>query len=685
MIGMNRITRRSFVTAATATTAASALGAKTFGLAGLNSFDAPALPRADWRDRGVIDLNRSRYAKLHTVPVRAVTLHDGFWQDRRKANVSQSIPTMHALLEEHGRMDNFRRLCGKSSVAQRGRYYSDSDVYKWTEAASFAEQSGDTELFQERIDVIADLVRSVQEPSGYLNTYYVDDRVNLRMTQQAQMVGHELYNIGHLIQGAVAQYRATGDERLLDCGLRFVNDFLLPGFGPDVTKKPIVAGHPEIEMALVELYRISGDRRHLELASYILGGDKRIVLTPDESVYLFCGTPFVARTKLEGHAVRAMYACCGATDYYLETGDEKYWKTLNVLWEDLVRDQMYVTGGVGARRKHEAFGDPYELPNLTAYGESCAAIGNMMWNWRMLHASADAKHTDVIERALYNGINSGMSLDGTLYCYRNPLEFDPTASTPIRNPWYDTTCCPPNLERTFASLSGYFYSTSADGLYVHLFHNSTLEWKLENGLTIQVEQRTGYPWDGRVQINVNPAESAEFTLYLRIPGWAKGTKVRIAGKEMFGVVPGKYLALTRAWKPGDLVTMEMDMSPQMLVADRRVAEDQGKVAVQRGPLVYCVEDIDQSPDTSVRDLRLVRAQEREGKGKFDIRREPDLMGGIDVLEHPGIYTRAAGADEAGTLYAEAGAASTFPTRVKMIPYYSWANRGQSGMKVWIEV
>jgi DUF1680 family protein len=683
MSGLNRITRRSFVTAAAVTTAASALGAKTLGLASLNGRDAAGMPPVDWRSQGVIDLKRSRYAKLHTVPVHAVTLHEGFWQDRRKTNVSQSIPTMHALLEEHGRMDNFRRLCGKSIAAQRGRYFSDSDVYKWTEAASFADQSGDAGVFQEQIDVITDLIQRAQEPSGYLNTYYADDRVNLRMTQQAQMVGHELYNIGHLIQAAAAQYRATGDQKLLDCCLRFVDDFLLPGYGPELTKKPIVAGHPEIEMALVELYRLSGDRRHLELAGYILGSDQRLVLTPDESVYLFCGIPFVSRTKLEGHAVRAMYACCGATDYYMETGDENYWRTLNVLWEDLVRDQMYITGGVGARRKHEAFGDPYELPNLTAYGESCAAIGNMMWNWRMLHASADAKHTDVIERALYNGINSGMSLSGTLYCYRNPLAFDPTVSTPIRNPWYDTTCCPPNLERTFASLPGYFYSTSADGLYVHLFHNSTLDWKLEGGLAIHVEQQTGYPWDGRVQINVNPAESAEFTLYLRIPGWAKTTKVEIAGKEISGVVPGKYLALKRVWKPGDLVSMEMDMSPKLLVADRRVAEDQGKVAVQRGPLVYCVEDIDQAPDTSVRDLRLVREQDTQSK--FEIRRQADLLGGIDVLEHPGAYTRNAEADAAESLYAEPGAASSLPTRAKMIPYYSWANRGQSGMKVWIEV
>ena len=234
-------------------------------------------------------------------------------------------------------------------------------------------------------------------------------------------------------------------------------------------------------MGLIELYRTTGDKRQLDLAGYILHGDDRLQLAQRRTIYMYSGTPFTARTKLEGHAVRAMYACCGATDYYMETGDATYWKTLNVLWNDMTSSKMYVTGGVGSRAAGEAFGDAYELPNARAYGESCAAIGNMMWNWRMLAVTGDAKFTDVIERALYNGINSGMSLDGTLYCYRNPLAFDPATGDKIRNTWYDTTCCPPNLERTFAALPGYFYSTSKDGIYVHLYDNSDLDWHLENG------------------------------------------------------------------------------------------------------------------------------------------------------------------------------------------------------------
>ncbi|MFY9853682.1 MAG: beta-L-arabinofuranosidase domain-containing protein, partial [Terracidiphilus sp.] len=378
-----------------------------------------------WTEAGVIDLSHSPFAKLKTVPVKAVVLQDGFWSQRRKTNVDSSIPSMHDELLAHGRMDNFLRLTGNSTAPQKGPVYSDSDIYKWTEAAAFALQSNNQPQLRNTVDAMIRDVVAAQEPSGYLNTYYVGDKRNQRMLYETQETGHELYNIGHLLQGAIAYYRATGDRTLLDAGIRFVDGFLLPNYGPGKERKPIVAGHPEIEMALIELYRTTGRHEYLDLAGYILHGDDRIPLRPQQITYMFCGIPFTSRTRLEGHAVRAMYACCGATDYYLETGDQSYWKTLNALWEDLTEHQLYVTGGVGAREAGEAFGDAYELPNARAYGESCAAIGNMMWNWRMLAASGEARFADVIERALYNGINSGMSLDGKTYCYRNPLAFDP--------------------------------------------------------------------------------------------------------------------------------------------------------------------------------------------------------------------------------------------------------------------
>jgi hypothetical protein len=678
------ISRRQFVTAAISAAAASSLPAHSAfaevasGKAALQN-SATLINSPGWKDQGVENLAKSPHAKLRDIPVRAVTITGGFWGQRREINVTKSIPTMHDLLEANGRMNNFRRLVGKSSAAQSGPVFSDSDVYKWTEAVGFVLQSGDRPELRASAEKLIDEVVAVQESSGYLNTYYQDDRKSLRMLPQTQTTGHELYNIGHMLQGAIAYYRATGDRKLLDAGIRFVDDFLIPNYGP-APKKPIVSGHPEIEMGLIELYRITGDKRQLDLAGYILQGDSRIELPERRTIYMFSGTPFTARTKMQGHAVRAMYACCGATDYYLETGDPAYLQTLNHLWNDMTTTKMYVTGGVGSRSDGEAFGDAYELPNFRAYGESCAAIGNMMWNWRMLAVTGDAKFTDVIERALYNGINSGMSLDGTLYCYRNPLAFDPSTGDKIRNPWYDTTCCPPNLERTFGSLPGYFYSTSADGIYAHLYDNSELNWHLENGVGLKVVQKTSYPWDGNVEIAVTPAEASEFTFYLRIPGWADHAQVAVNSKAVTGVTPGQYLPIRRRWSHGDVIQLKVEVVPQVIAANPRVADDSGRVAIQRGPLIYCLEEIDQPSGISLSDVAVNPG--RRPAEQFQTEFKNDLLGGMVVLHHTGaVYQR--GAAEK-MLYSRYGGESlrTQKTPLTFIPYYAWANRQATSMQVW---
>jgi DUF1680 family protein len=635
-----------------------------------------------WKDQGIENLAKSPYAKLRNIPVRAVTIKDGFWSPRRKTNVTKSIPTMHDLLEANGRMNNFRRLTGGSNAEQHGPVFSDSDVYKWTEAVGFALGTGDLTDLRPTVDKMVDEVVAVQEPSGYLNTYYVDDRKSLRMLSETQTTGHELYNIGHMLQGAVAYYRGTGDRRLLDAGIRFVDDFLIPNYGP-APRKPIVSGHPEIEMGLIELYRITGDKRQLDLAGYILQGDDRVKLPEHRTIYMYSGTPFSARTKLEGHAVRAMYACCGATDYYMETGDQTYWKTLSTLWEDLTQRQMYISGGVGARSDGEAFGDAYELPNSRAYGESCAAIGNMMWNWRMLAATGEGKFADVIERALYNGINSGMSLDGTLYCYRNPLAFDPSTGDKIRNPWYDVTCCPPNLERILASLPGYFYSTSSDGIYVHLYDNSELDWHLEDGTGLKVAQKTSYPWDGKVEIKVTPAQASEFTFHLRIPGWADRAQVVVDGKAVTGVKAGEYLPLRRRWSPGDVIQLQMDMPVQVMQANHHVVENERRVAVQRGPLLYCLEELDQPQGVALSDAALYLA--KNSPAQFQSEVESALLGGVTVLRHTGaaLERPASGSP----LYSHYSSAPARTRRVPLtfIPYYAWANRAATSMQVWTPV
>jgi len=668
--------RRKFISATAAATAAIAmpgLARQATGVAG-----APVLD-PDWRNAGIIATRNSPFAKLKSVPVQVVTIEPGFWSKRRAINATASIPSMRQELLDHGRMDNFLRLAGKSQAPQKGPVFSDSDIYKWIEAYGFTLQSQPSPDLRSQADAMIRDVVAVQEPSGYLNTYYNGEHKSERMQWKTQTTGHELYNIGHLLQGAIAYYRATGDPTLLQAGIRFVDGFLLPGYGPGANQAPIVAGHPEIEMSLIELYRTTGNKRYLDLAGYILQGDPRIPLTQRQIVYMFCGIPFTSRTKLEGHAVRAMYACCGATDYYLETGDPAYWKALNGLWSDLSAHQLYVTGGVGARSDGEAFGNAYELPNERAYGESCAAIGNMMWNWRMLSASGEARFTDVMERALYNGINSGMSLDGKTYCYRNPLAFDPATGDKIRNPWYDTTCCPPNLERTFASLPGYFYSTSRDGVYVHLYDSSEMKWHLSSGTPIVLRQTTKYPWEGTIEISVAPASPEDFTLFVRIPGWSKQNSVQVNGKDTAGVTAGQYLPLRRRWSSGDKVTLSFDMRPQVVHANPAVADDRGRIALQRGPIVYCMEQLDQneaSKDSSIFPYYTAHLTETT-----TARYDAGLLEGVVVLEHPGSLLPAA----APALYQAAlpQPGSGTDTKLKMIPYYAWSNRDLSAMQVWV--
>jgi len=486
-----------------------------------------------------------------------------------------------------------------------------------------------------------------------------------------------------MLQAAIAYYRATGDRKLLDAGIRAVDDFVLKDYGPGSDKKPLISGHPEAEMALIELYRITGDKRQLDLAGYLLRGDpERIPLRADRYVYLFSGIPFTSRTKLEGHAVRAMYAASGATDYFLETGDAAYWKTLETLWKDLADSKLYITGGVGARNAGEAFGDPYELPNASAYSESCATIGNMMWNWRLLAATGEARFADVVERALYNGINAGMSLDGTEYCYRNPLEYVPGPGRAIRNPWYDTLCCPPNLERTLAALPGYFYSTASDGIYVHLYDNNTLDWRLENGPAIRITQKTNYPWEGAIDMTFTPATAAEFTLYLRIPGWAASTQVAVNGQNAPGAAAGRYFPIKRRWNAGDAIRLQFDMTPQLVLANPRVIEDRNRAAVQRGPLVYCVEQLDQPGVTSLQDIALAVGDE-PGK-EFQVEPQKDLLGGLVLLKHAGVsYEKPAAQEPLYQPLRATGPGDGHGITVTMIPYYAWANRSPLAMTVWV--
>ncbi len=624
----------------------------------------------------IVDTTHSKAAVVHPIPIQAVTLDDqSFWGQRRRVTLEKSMPTMFDELEKHGTLDNFRRLAGKSTAARVGPVYTDSDLYKWLEAAAFFLASGDHADLRKKVETAIDVIAAAQEPSGYLNTYYVGEHEKMRFAEMFR--SHELYCLGHLLQAAIAMQRANGDRRLLDIGIKYAN-YVLSIFGPD--KKPALTGHPELEMALIELTRQTGDTRYRDFAGYLLSGveTERLHLKPSQTTYMFSGIPFTSRTEFVGHAVRAMYAACGATDYYAETADPKYRTTLDALWKDAVSHKIYITGGVGSRSEGEAFGEPYELPNAQAYTESCAAIANYMWNWRMLAVEGESRFGDVMERALYNGINSGMSLDGTLYCYRNPLE---SHGEKIRNEFYDTDCCPPNIERTMGALPGYFYASNAKGLIVNLYGASTLQWHLESGPPVRIRQTTNYPWEGTVDLAVDAPRPAQFSLFLRIPAWSKETSLSVNGQVQTAEA-GQFAEVHRLWKQGDHVQLTFNMKPRLTAANALVRENGGRVAVERGPLVYCLEKPDQTLTASLFDESLLVS----GSSAFTETFRKDLLDGVLVLQHPGLTSaRPLAEDPLYRDFALAKSDATKAVTLTFIPYYAWANRGQYEMEVWVPV
>ena len=654
---------------------AAALLASQLALQGQNPSPAPI---SNWRDQGVVYLDHSLNARLHTVPVQAVHMGEGFWTARRRAATERSLPTLLTELEEHGVVDNFRRLAGHSDLPRKGRVSTDADLYKWIVAASWALASNETSTAEKAalrgdVESLIAHITAAQEPAGYLDTFFVGDKAHLRFTDLAH--SHEDFCLGHLLQAGIAYYRATGNHRLLDAGARFA-DYVLENFGPG--KRPFFTGHPELEMALVELYRTTGQTKYLEFTRYLFSGvDKdRLRLKDSDIRYMFSGRAFTSRTELEGHAVRALYATSGATDYFTESGDPVFKKTLDLLWKDLTTRKMYITGGVGSRANGESFGDPYELPSETAYAETCAAIANVMWNFRLLMMTGDGRYADVLERTLYNAVNVGLSLAGTTYCYRNPLA---STGDKLRNPWYDVTCCPPNIERLFESLPGYVYATSRDGVYVNLYHNSELDWHLQDGIPVKVSQSTEYPWSGVIKIKVVPSKPADFTMYVRWPSWAGSMTLAVNGSpvQIGGLRAGSYIPLPRNWTAGDTISVEFPMPAVPTLSNPLVADDYGRVAIERGPLVYALEQIDQN-GAAVGDLFF-----RAGASLIaDTKR--DLLGGITSLKSGGQVAEKPLENE--LLYqpmAAAMARSKRSVTLTFIPYYAIGNRDPSPMEVWV--
>jgi len=617
----------------------------------------------------VVDTRHSPFCRLRPLSLSAVRLTDTFWEPRRQINCTRTLPSQYQQCAETGRLDNFRRAAGLSHGAFQGRFFNDSDVYKWLEAAAWTLATVPDTRLQALVDEAIALIAAAQDTDGYLNTYFTGERIPERWTNLAVM--HEFYCAGHLIQAAVAHHRATGSRALLDVAIRFA-DHIDGVFGAG--KRAGAPGHPEIEMALVELARDTGERRYLHLAQFFIAqrGQQPAVSCGRE--YCQDHEPFRDQRAVVGHAVRALYLYAGATDLYAETGDGAVWDSVTALWRDLQERKVYVTGGAGARYEGEAFGDAYELPNRRAYTETCAAIAHVMWAWRMLLVTGEARFADALETTLYNGVLSGLSLDGETYFYQNPLA---DRGGHRRQPWFGTACCPPNIARLLAALPGYVYTTSDEGLWVHLYATGTATATLVEVGAVTLRQRTDYPWDGAIALTVELAEAALFSLFLRVPSWAEGAGVTV-NDEVIGepVQPGHYVEIRRRWARGDVVRLALPLPVRLVSSHPYVINNRDRVALLRGPLVYCLEAADH-PGVDPWDLVLPT------DAAWRVEREPDLLGGITVLRTDAFMRVDNGWE--GRLYRPFDMRSPAPMRVPLtaIPYYAWANRAAGPMLVWL--
>lgn len=582
--------------------------------------------------------------------LRAVTFTPGFWASRLETNRTVTLPHNWDECVKTGRIRNFERAAGKLDGAFEGIYFDDSDVYKMVEGAAFTlAKHPDAEL-DKKLDELIATFAAAQQPDGYLYTFYT---VNKTLDQRFSDLRskHELYCAGHLIEAAVAHHQATGKRNLLDIAIKYA-DLIDKTFGPD--KRHGVPGHEELELALFKLADDTGEARYRKLAEFFVNergreNDGRKLFGP----YNQDGTPVVDSTEVVGHAVRQMYLMCAATDVAIHNDDEEqYTAAVDRLWKNLVERKMYITGGVGARHKGEAFGDDYDLPNDSAYAETCAGIGAMLWNARMSRLHGDAKYFDSLERTLYNGFLSGVSLKGDRFFYVNPLA---SAGDHHRQDWYKVACCPPNVLRFMASLPTLSYSTSyddatqVDRIYVNLFSPSMANFTLHGGAKLTLTQTTNYPWDGKVQIKVEGDVSPMFELLLRLPGWAKDPTLKV--NETVGIerTESGYAVISGTWHSGDTVELNLPMPIERVHADPRVKANVARVALQRGPMVYCVEGIDndgKATDASLATNDVLTSEFRN-----------DVLNGVTAIK--------------------SASGMTF------VPYFAWDNRKPGEMAVWV--
>lgn len=620
------------------------------------------------------------FQQIQPISFSHVEINDHFWSPRISRIADVTIPVCIEQTEvKTPRIRNFEKVARRQGEPHEGIYYDDSDVYKALEAIAYSLKNKPDTALERRADAWIEKIVAAQEPDGYLNTYYSLKGLNGRWTD---MEKHEAYCAGHLIEAAVAYYQTTGKRKLLDAAIRFANH-IEDTFHQK--NRPWVTGHQEIELALVKLYRVTDDEKYLKLSDWFLqqrgrGLGKGVIWdqwkTPEYCQDL---VPVKEQTEITGHAVRAMYLYTGAADVAAVTRDTGYIKAMKAVWEDVVVRNMYITGGIGSSGRNEGFSNDYDLPNEEAYCETCASVGMVFWNQRMNSLTGDSKYIDVLERSLYNGALDGLSLDGDRFFYGNPLASRGGYS---RSEWFGTACCPSNISRLVASFGNYIYAKSPQTIWINLFVGSKTTI-VEGKTRITVEQRTNYPWDGKVVVSVSPEKKTKYTVRVRIPGWAVNqpvpggtyTYLNPAGSPVVLTLNGSnvhyemqdgYAVIERTWKMGDEITLNLPMDVKKVVASDQVAANRDRVAIERGPLVYCVEHVDNGGSA----MNIIFPD----NVLCTTKNETNLLGGVVTIE----------AQASVVAISDDGlSVSTKPQMVKAIPYFTWANRGEGEMQVWL--
>lgn len=613
---------------------------------------------------------------ISAVSIKNVALSDHFWLPKIKVIQDTTIHYAFDKCNSEGRMENFLVAGGKKQGTYKGKMpFDDTDLYKIIEGASYSLISKPNKDLDAYIDSIISIIKVGQERDGYITTWFTIDRQKppawwvkpSKDRWENEVSSHELYNSGHLFEAAAAHYWATGKKNFLDIAIKNA-DLLVENFGPDKLHTP--PGHQIVETGLIKLYHITHNHKYLELSKFLL--DQRGDSTTHNlfGAYSQDHLPVIKQTEAVGHAVRALYMYAGMTDIAVMYNDANYLNAVNKIWENIVNKKMYITGGLGSRHDGESFGDNYELPNLTAYNETCAAIGSVYWNHRMFLLSGDSKYYDIIERTLYNGLISGISLNGKNFFYPNPTESDGqykfNMGSCTRQSWFDCSCCPTNIIRFLPSIPGLVYAVNKDSLYINLFISNNTQVSV-NGEKIEITEQTDYPWNGKISVSINPDNEKNFTLKLRIPGWAQNKAVPEDLYSYLNNIPGKislringteekiklkngYVEISKSWSKGDKVELILPMSVHKVIANEFVKDDSNKVAFEYGPIVYCAEEIDnnQLSDTIINDELILDTLEKTILSEKVI----SLKGKVNGYD------------------------------LVLIPYYLWSNRGIGKMKVW---